>query len=196
MVHIQKTGGTSIRKALGVELHERHKHRTAAELRSVYGEDKWKAYFKFAFVRNPWDRLVSWWSAIDRHRAHFEAREIGLNKFQSYILQHATTFEEFLTRCDEPIEDTDGLKHIFRNQVDYLTDDTGRVIVDRIGRFERLQDEMSEIAKGLGMDEIVLPRINGSSHAHYTEHYSEELIGLVAERYRVDIETFGYRYGT
>ena len=44
-VHIQKTGGDSYRTALGVETNDLHKHRTAVELRAVYGGDAWEDYY-------------------------------------------------------------------------------------------------------------------------------------------------------
>jgi hypothetical protein len=61
-VHIQKTGGNAISTALGQNPDCPEKHFFARDLRELYCTDVWNAYFKFAFVRNPWDRLVSWWS--------------------------------------------------------------------------------------------------------------------------------------
>jgi hypothetical protein len=193
-VHVQKTGGESIRTALGVELNDPHKHRTAAELRANYGEAAWGDCYKFAFVRNPWDRLVSWWSMIDGLRPHFEAGE-ALNAFQSYVLSRAKTFEEFLTECDGEIADTDGRKHIYRNQIDYLTDESGDVIVDFIGRFERLQDDMDQVTRRIGIDRVVLTRVNRSEHKSYREYYSQETAALVEDRYRRDLSVFGYCFG-
>ena len=55
-IHIPKTGGTSIRTAL--DFWSAHNHFTAREIRQIYPESSGK--FSFAFVRNPWDRLVSY----------------------------------------------------------------------------------------------------------------------------------------
>lgn len=192
-VHVQKTGGESIRTALGVELNDPYKHRTAAELRANYGEAAWREYYKFAFVRNPWDRLVSWWSMIDGLRPRFAAGE-ALNAFQSYVLSRAKTFEEFLTKCDDEIAATDGRKHIYRNQIDYLTDESGDVIVDFIGRFERLQDDMDQVTSRIGIGRAVLPRINRSTRKLYREYFTRETAELVADRYRLDLDVFGYRF--
>jgi chondroitin 4-sulfotransferase 11 len=193
-VHIQKTGGDSIRAALGVELNDPHKRRTAPELRAIYGDAIWQSSYKFAFVRNPWDRLVSWWTMIDALRPRFEAGEV-FNVFQTYVLSRAKTFEDFLTRCDEEVADVDGSKHIFRNQIDYLTDHSRHLIVDFVERFERLQEDMSKVAREIGMGTLVLPRINVSQHKHYSEYYTQDSANLVANRCRKDLSLFGYRFG-
>ena len=170
-VHIQKTGGDSVRTALGVELNDAHKHRTPLELRAIYGDAAWADAYKFAFVRDPWDRLVSWWSIIDGLRPRFEAGK-SLNAFQHYVLDRAKTFEEFLTKCHKEIADHDGRKHIYRNQIDYLTDQSGEVIVDFVGRFERLQEDMDQVTRRLGLGRIALPRINRSEHKSYRAYYT------------------------
>ena len=54
-IHINKTGGTSIERALGGKF----QHKTAREKIAELGEAVWQAKFTFAFVRNPWDKMVS-----------------------------------------------------------------------------------------------------------------------------------------
>ncbi|MGP8230532.1 MAG: sulfotransferase family 2 domain-containing protein [Steroidobacteraceae bacterium] len=95
LVHIQKTGGMSIRRALNMQLWDPHQHRFASEVRTLYGPEVWQHYFKFGFVRNSWDRLVSWWEMIRRNVA--EGRP--MNGFQRYVTSNAATFEEFIRNC-------------------------------------------------------------------------------------------------
>jgi chondroitin 4-sulfotransferase 11 len=192
-VHIQKTGGTAVRSALGVEISDVRKHFFARELREVYGQAAWEQSFKFAFVRNPWDRLVSWWSMINGGRAR--AGAFPLNKFSAYVLRSANTFEEFIANCTEEIRDSDGRKHIFRNQIDYLTDENGRTIVDFIGRFERLQEDFDVITRRLGFERLELPRVNESQHLAYEDYYSPAMAEAVSRIYERDIATFSYRFG-
>lgn len=192
-VHIQKTGGNAVRAALGVELDDAHKHFLARELREVYGEATWRRSFKFAFVRNPWDRLVSWWSMIDGQRQQFGA--VPSNKFTAYVLQRARTFEEFIAGCTDEIEDQDGRKHIFRNQIDYLADESGAIVVDFVGRFECLQCGFDEVAARLGRKAAVLPRINASRHRPYIEYYTPAMAEKISRLYARDIAAFGYRFG-
>src|ERR1700676_1205404 len=97
-IHVQKTGGNAVRSALGMSVNDAHKHLFARELRGIYGGAAWDSRFKFAFVRNPWDRLVSWWSMIDNSRALIN-RARPPNSFFGYLLAHARNFEEFILRC-------------------------------------------------------------------------------------------------
>jgi Sulfotransferase family len=191
-VHIQKTGGNSVREVLGADIFDARKHFTASELREVHGQAIWDAAFKFSFVRNPWDRLVSWWSMIDNGRT---TTTHPPNRFFSYVLERGKTFEEFLLNCTDEIVDPDGSKQIFRNQIDYLVDGTGKVIIDYIGRFERLQEDFDEICCRLGRAPVALPRTNVSRHAAYTEYYTPAMAETVARHYGRDIAQFGYRFG-
>lgn len=193
-VHIQKTGGSAIRAALGVENSDAHKHFFARDLRQVYGEAAWAEYLRFSFVRNPWDRLVSWWAMIENGRDATGISE-SPNSFFGYVLENSRTFEEFILRCTDEIHDADGRKRIFRNQIDYLVDENDRVMVDFIGRFERLQQDFDRLTKCLGLPGVELPRVNTSSHAVYTSYYSSAMAEKVGHLYARDIAAFGYRFG-
>lgn len=186
-VHIQKTGGNSIRRALGVEQNDPHKHRFASELRAIYGKDVWDSYFKFAFVRNPWDRLVSWWCAIERSRARL-AQGVKSNKFRAYIIANARSFEEFLL-CDREIEDGGERKCIYRNQIDCLTED-----MDFIGRFECMAADFQRVAQHIGRPSCVLPHLGRSERGPYWDYYTEATADLVGARYTRDIAAFGYQF--
>ncbi len=193
-VHVQKTAGNSVRTALGGDIFDARKHFTARELREIHGEAVWNACFKFSFVRNPWDRLVSWWSMIDNSRDYIDQAQPP-NTFFGYVLGRAKSFEDFLSRCDDEIVDSDGRKNIFRNQIDYLVDDNSEIIVDFVGRFERLQEGFDEICRRLGRASVELPRTNFSRHTAYTEYYTPATAEIVARRYARDIAQFGYRFG-
>jgi Sulfotransferase family len=191
-VHVQKTGGNSIASALGEHPDCPEKHFLARDLRECYGINVWKDHFKFAFVRNPWDRLVSWWSMINGHRKIYDSG-IPLNKFHSLVLSRSTTFEEFLD-CDEEIVDIDGPKWIYRNQIDYLTDISGRLIVDFVGRFESIQQDFEAVTKKALGQSYTLPHLNGSTHHHYSEYYNCSRAKKVEARFARDIAAFGYTF--
>jgi len=191
-VHIQKTGGNSVSDALGQSVVHPMKHFTAAELRAFAGEDVWNSYFKFAFVRNPWDRLVSWWSMIERLRVAFDQGK-KLNPFQTLVLTRTRSFEEFV-RLGETVDDKDGRKSVHRNQIDYLTDTNGRIIIDYVGRFEHLERDLNyALSKRIGRT-IKLPYLNSSERREYTSYYSPELAEEVAKIYERDIQAFKYRF--
>jgi hypothetical protein len=186
-VHIQKTGGASIENVLrendtgiGSHLYQGKRHMFAREVRTLVGPEIWDGYFKFAFVRNPWDRLVSWY--------HMCIQRAGENKFSSYIKEHAPTFDDFVTKT------TTGMaEKTTYNQLDYVIDENGEVILDFIGRYEALHDEFSTVKTRLNLS-FELPHVNKSAHNDYREYYSAETRDIVARRFARDIRHFGYEF--
>ena len=193
-VHIQKTGGTSILRTLGQEADLRHRHFFASQFRLMCTAEQWEATFKFAFVRNPWERLVSWWSMMNSFR-NAVPKGAQLNRFFTYVFANSRTFEEFILNCHADIEDPDGRKCILRNQLDYLTDSKGRLLVDYVGKFENLQTDFREVTRQLGLPDTALENINKSSHAAYTDYYNDRTRALIERAYERDIAQFGYAFG-
>ncbi len=117
-----------------------------------------------------------------------------LNTFFHYILQNAKTFPEFID-CGAEIFDTDGRKWLHRNQIDYLSDHRGNILVDFIGRFELLQESFNKVTHHVMGRSIELPHVNASDHPHYTTFYSPQLAQRVAMLFEKDIKAFGYSFG-
>jgi hypothetical protein len=194
-VHIQKTGGTSINEMLkralpdAKEILGTHDHALWAkrELGSAYDE-----LFKFAFVRNPWERLVSWYEMIVQNSG--SDSPIRPNRLWSYVVSRSNSFEEFILRCTDTIDDVDGRKSFLYNQLDYITDDAGKVIVDFVGRFERLAADTGEVFGKIGIPFGAMPHTNPSRHLHYSQYYTARTRDIVAERFAGDIAFFGYRF--
>jgi hypothetical protein len=193
-IHIQKTGGSAVSAALGYVGQSPDKHFLAQEIKGLHAEI-WDKYFKFSFVRNPWDRLVSWWSMIDAVRPAYEASSSNVNNFMRFVLGKAKTFEEFLENCDQEIVDSDGRKWIYRNQIDYLTDAQGAYLVDFIGRFESLQKDFTKLSERLTGKAQALVHFNTSKHGPYTTYYTPALANKVGDRYARDLARFGYQFG-
>lgn len=217
-IHIPKTGGQSVEHFF-LSLHgmnwrqraplllrynpdpargpERLAHLRASEY-ARYGyisDEKYQRYFKFSFVRNPWARLVS------------EYRYRGMEKecdFRTFVT----------TRLPPPSAYSDAYRHIMP-QYDFLHDDTGRLCVDFVGRYENLDDDFSTVCEKLGIENTGLPRVNPSpvyrpdanegtgvrtdpdpaKAMTYAGYYDTELERLVAEKYAADIAAFGYEFG-
>lgn len=180
-IHIQKTGGTSIRRALGVPQIDSHKHHPAVAVRAACGPEVWERAFKFSFVRNPWDRLVSWWTAIEMNSRRADQENVP--SLQRQVWSQAQTFEKFL-RCEMPA--------LCRNQVDYLYED-GVPMVDFIGRFERLASDFATIQLRLGAAPI--PHMNRKPHSPYVTFYTSKTAELIGARFAKDVAAFGYRFG-
>jgi hypothetical protein len=196
-IHVYKVGGQSIRKALipycelnpplvgkyierltHFHLIDKYKklpvHATAQEIRDELGEDKYAQYFKFAFVRNPWDWQVSAYHYGKSRRLHKHYKIINSFKdFNEYIAWRVMS----------------GVK----TQSDFLCDKQNNLIVDYIGRIENFSHDFSEICSNLNIH-ASLPHENKSKHTDYHEYYNEESIELIRNAYKADIERFGYEY--
>ena len=110
-IHIQKTGGTSLRACLkgvipdleegrGVKYHARLSDALRSGSRFQRG-----AYYTAAFVRNPWDRLVSWYVYIAGGTAFVpEGHSLfhRQNLLRQGVLRKARTFDEFILHCPNP----------------------------------------------------------------------------------------------
>jgi len=110
-------------------------------------------------------------------------------------LRDKMTFEEFIewmkyssSTCIHPVP------HV--NQLDWLVDPHGNVLVDFIGRFENLAADWATIAAKIGAPpELPHTRKNPGRNKPYTEYYSERTRRIIEDRFRVDIEYFGYKFG-
>lgn len=194
---VPKTGGHSVRQALrphlgpddleqaGLFVQKRfpmpelanlqHGHFGLAQVRPFLGEDVFASYFKFAFVRNPFDRFVSYCSFMTRHHGYFDRDPQG-------------TMRRFLFEV-RPMD------HVhFQPQCGLLVDADGRLLTDYLGRVEEMQASYDEICRRLGLPGSPLERVNGSRRGDYRQYYDQQLIDGVAELYRSDLDLFGYQF--
>jgi hypothetical protein len=170
--YLSKIGITALRPSGNPAGHEGHA--TARQVAESMGREKFRSYFSFAVVRNPWDWVVSLYTYMlkdSTHKQHELAE--GFSGFDEYIRW----------RCRED----------YRYQNDWVCDEDGNLLVDFVARFEHLEEDFDEICRRIGV-EAALPHSNPSSHAPYTEYYTPETIELVRETYRPDIEFFGYDF--
>jgi chondroitin 4-sulfotransferase 11 len=210
-VHVQKTGGSAIEEAfhradtqlrlscdsfagsLAHRCGERlwrwsipapyrpARHLKARQIHARLGDAAWHSFFTFGFVRNPWDRLVSWYSMCRQSRR--------LSRFGSYVRDSVQTFDAFIERAD----DTPMLARTCVPQLEYFEDEHGNRLVDFIGQYEHLDRDLGAIADRL---QVVLaaPRVNTSRHPHYRQMYTPSTRDLVARRFARDIDAFGYDF--
>jgi hypothetical protein len=202
-VHIQRTGGSSIRKILMNALPETeffgsHDHALHAK---NHLNSEWSDYYKIAFVRNPWERILSWYAMISQSQqgeiSEWYQGVLGDktdNKLWQYVFNNSKNFEEFLFNCTEEIDDIDGKKSFSYNQLDYISDEQGHIMVDFIGRYENYQQDVQRLCQKLGIEKIEIPRVWSSKHNHYSEYYTEKTAELVAKRFAKDIDFFGYQF--
>ena len=194
-IHIQKTGGSSITEILRSSMPDLKRymgtHDHASWARNALGNE-YDLYYKFAFVRNPWDRLVSWYTMI-RQRAEV-TNPNKLNRLFTYVLNSSSSFEDFVLNCTHTIDDVDGRKSFLYNQYDYVSDESGALIVDFVGRYENYESDLRTALERMGVFNIDIPHINKSDHLHYSAYYTQRTKDIVSERYERDLKEFGYSF--
>lgn len=177
-VHINKTGGSSVALALGLPT---QMHATALEMRQHLTREQWDSAFKFAFTRNPWDKVVS------HYHYRVLTNQIGLGN-------RATNFNEWVRRTygeqDPAFYDA---PRFFMPQFGWISDEGGEIIIDFIGRYETLADDFASVCGQLGITRA-LPHVRKSDHAHYSEYYQDDTREIIGTWFRKDIEMFGYHF--
>lgn len=194
-IHIPKNGGLTIRRVLGDGFYVRSsmgETGRATLYRQYLGEQCWNQAFKFCFVRNPYDRAVSIWRFLcDGYEASLH-RNFGRSSGGSYGYGRDLTFREFLEGFPEP---NLWERWHMTTQSFHVTDDSGRLMVDFVGRLEKLQQDFDTVCDQIGMRRVQLPHENRTEHEHYTRYYDAETRRLAEQRYGEDIERFNYCFG-
>jgi chondroitin 4-sulfotransferase 11 len=207
-VHIPKTAGTSIEAVLGMhgdkqdiglvpyfnqELDHEHlygrqmQHMTAQAIRTVLNNDAvFNSYFKFAVVRNPWDRLVSALAWTDQKWVRGE--ELTLAAFETQVRQLHSLLATAQT-APAPVQ----LPHYLYPQSLYIFDAERRPLVNFIARYESLATDWRVIREKLGLS-VELPARMKSHHRDYREYYSAATRQLVADMYALDVSLFEYEF--
>lgn len=152
-----------------------HGHISARQIRPVLGDEVFSAYTKFAFVRNPFDRFVSYCAFMGRDTGHFEADPTG---FMKYIIRQLRPADHLL----------------FLPQHSFIDDSDGNVAMDVVGRNETMQSSFDEICRRTGMPMTALERVNATKRRAYHDYYDRDLVGWVSDYYRKDLELFDYRF--
>ncbi len=200
-VHVGKTAGSNIARALapyGTQAHHHpmnrflsrahikvtyvgpvgmrrfRRHCTARHARRFLPPSFFKNAFKFAFVRNPWDWLVSQYHFMLRKTSHHRHKRVramaGFAEFVEYEIRQNKRFQH-----------------------PFVTDGKGEILVDFVGRFENLHDDFHLICRHLGI-QAEIPCITLSDRREYRRYYDSRLCEKVAAHYHRDIALFEYSF--
>lgn len=176
-IHINKTGGSSVEKALNIPF----EHKTAREKIEALGRETWDRKFTFTVIRNPWDKVVS----------HYHYR---VKTNQTGLKGDDLDFNEWVVRAygrqEPPYYDK---PKMFMPQTDWIVDASGEIAVDDIIRFENLEEGFARVLAVLGK-QASLPHAKKSNRGDYQGYYNDEARAVVAERFAQDVERFGYRF--
>ena len=153
-------------------------HLLATQIRAEVGSEIFSAYYKFSFVRNPWDRAVSQFASMD-----------GREDLRDYIgMKKGDSFKQYLTL-------TMKRKHVqWEPQISFLQDSTGELLVDQVGKFEAFPESVFQVLATIGVNAKTIPHTQKSRRGPSSAYYDDESRETIAEIYKADIEIFGYTF--
>ena len=205
--HINKCAGSAVIHSLNTScsdlVRQGNGHETVLRnMEDCLGEPQ--EYFKFAFVRNPWDRVLSnyfYSIKIQWKAANWDFSEVKNLEFKDFVrkiydktFDWNKTWRLFKSRRRESIhESTIPLR--WTSAYLWLVDSNNNVLTDYIGRFENLQEDFDIICEKIGIPKKQLDWVNKSKHKHYSEYYDDETREIVAKNHKEDIKYFGYKFG-
>ena len=202
-VHIPKTGGTSVEDAIWGSNHGKRtvdqlwmgvirpgynkyqtgglQHLLASQIRQEVGAETFDNYFKFTFVRNPWDKVVSQYLYVKKRPMIMKSMGIDRGTpFSKYVESLARDHQVHVQSFE---------------QWQFLLDDHSRSMVDFIGRFENLDSDFQTVAETIGIPGTRLPhKMKNWWRKKYQQYYDERTVQLISEIYAKDIELFGYKF--
>jgi hypothetical protein len=152
-------------------------HLTCELLRQQIGSEKYDRYYKFAFVRNSWARVVSdyfWRQQLPKKRP---------------ILP----FEEFVGNAQKLVTEKRYYEQEFGDH--FIPQTQYTVDVDDVFRFERFEEGIQEVAVQLGVETSSIAAKEPKSHDRYWEYYDKTSRSVIAEIYKEEIEQFGFEFG-
>ena len=142
----------------------------------ITGNEIWESSLKFACVRNPWAKFFSHFKFKKKHGLlKGKKADLSFNQWGKLVLQR------------------EDLKMV-RSQCDWIRTTKGQSQLDLIIRFESLEEGVQSLSEKLEID-IKIPHLLKSTYnVSYRDAYDQDLKDLVGEKYREDIETFGYMF--
>jgi len=187
-------------------------HEKMITIKDRIRKDMYEEYFKFAFVRNPWDWFLSWITYKQTLPKH-TARNFDFNKWLEEIDEIRTVRGGnywkpgidfvFYKPDDTPVGCSFGscraktrgecICLVRDQQHHFICDKDKNLMVDFVGRFESIKDDWSYITSKLNI-ESELVHINKSNHKSYREVYTDKTAEIVYNLFKEDIDMFGYEF--
>lgn len=183
-IHIPKNAGASINRVIKTSNAETAKmfgntHTPADFYKANF--DGWEDYFKFSFVRNPWDRLYSLYK-FNTKRQGKTHKELP---FDVWINQDHFTVASDLQTPKVSIKK--------KPQCDWICDGDGNIMVNFVGRFENLQNDFDKLQRQCNF-KTELPKINDTAGMPYKDAYNDKTYAFVEKYFAKDIEMFDYKF--
>ena len=204
--HNPRTGGTSFLKALRKEIQvpmQGGEHESMDYLYENFlrGSDILSSYYKFAFVRNPWDRLYSAFKYLTAGGTNFyDTRVSNLyvqvynGDFNEFVSNHVNWFERrchfipYSYKCSPHLLP----QHKFLSYGFFKK----KLIPNFIARFEFFREDSATIFSNiLPKTSVTIPHLNNSTPTDsYKDAYTDTSIDIVSKLYAKDISLFKYEF--
>ena len=205
-IHIPKNAGTSIKKLLLSEEELKNpdllryddlngnvwKHRTIYDIKKDNNKE-YNSYRKFAIIRNPYDRMVSWYSYMGGYFANNDL--LNTYKFNSKTNDYEIIetkrpsivgFKDFI-KDELWIKGLEAkiprLKGLLKNQFEWV-DDTVTIL-----KHENLEEDLNNFFN----KEIKLPLTNNTNHQDILTYYDQETLDIVYNKYKKDFDKYNYK---
>ena len=183
-IHIPKTAGISLVNGIYGDV-SNEGHRKVDFYKKIFTK-KFKEFFLFSFVRNPYDRLYSAFKFL-------QAGGMNIHDQNAYK-QHLIGFEDFEDFIFNGLNNkiVNEIVH-FKLQSEFICNNSGEIIVDFVGKYENIDRDLSQLSMLINKD-IFLPHLNkGKAKQKYDQIYTNEMKGIVYKIYRRDFEIFNYK---
>jgi chondroitin 4-sulfotransferase 11 len=178
-IHINKCAGFSIDYFFNDRFCG---HDKAIHYKNKYPKE-FKEYFKFTIVRNPWDRMLSFY-LYQKKRCW---------DFYPFSAEKAPPFNEFICKYLKRMPKQTRLNT--KPCYDWIHDKNDNLLIPEIVKFEELQHRLPIVFKKINKDGK-LKKLNSTEKKHYSEYYNQETREIIEKRFKKDIELFNYKYET
>lgn len=180
LIHIHKTGGTSIRNGLF------RKYCSDAAFGAMPVE--WSDAPALAFVRNPFDRLISAWKMFADGTSLNKAVPspgISLEDFVDIVIDESIIYDERRRTPEERI------RHHMIPQTHPFNCLSAASFV---GRYETLDEDFQTFGRQNGFDLPPMPRLNTTQRGHYRDYITPPIRRSLEDFYAEDLKALGYEY--
>jgi hypothetical protein len=184
-VHIPKNAGLSVCYTLFGNTGG--SHRKIIGYKKIFSPKTFRRYYKFTFVRNPWDRLVS---------TYFFLKKGGLTeKDRIWADSHLGSYSDFDSFVKGWLSEENISNSLhFQHQHRFLEDEKGEIHLDFIGRFENIEADFLTISAKLGIDKKLKKSNASDRNEDYQFYYNDLTRTIVSEVYEKDIRLFNYKF--
>ena len=205
--HVTKAAGTSVKEALKDYATEPNKfkikrppkerngqinklyelwqsslwHAKAKDVKQEFPQE-YNDFYKFAFVRNPWDWQVSYYHFILKETTHIRHELVknmsgGFEEYLEWVIATKNPFPKGATKLQKEI----------------IVEQNGELNIDYLGRYETINEDFNHVCRVLNL-QTSLPYLNKSKHRDYRGYYSNRTQKVVADNFQEDTELFDYTF--